>query len=230
MLTLLVIDTTSAHCTVALSRGELIIARTMESGRQNAQLVLPQLAEVLAEAKTDLQQIDAIAVLAGPGSFTGIRIGIGIAQGLGLANATPVLPLSNLALKAFSAMRESGQKRALVCEDTRDREVYFAAYHLNEKSGVTLIGIEQADAPEAIHLTADFGALDDNWVAAGSGWNSLQEVGQKLGLNTVGEPIDPELNCRDFCELAKLRFLRGDAVTAASALPNYVKESLNYKR
>ncbi len=230
MFTLLAIDTTSARCTVALSSGNILISRTVESVKQNAQFVLPQIAELLAEAKQELQQIDAIAVLAGPGSFTGIRIGIGIAQGLGMANGTPVLPLSNLALKAYTAMRESGTKRALVCEVARDQEVYFAAYHWNEDSGVTLIGSEQADIPENVQLVSEFGALEDNWIAAGSGWKSVRGVGPIRSLHRSGEAIDPELNCHDFNELAKLRFSRGDAVPAASALPNYVKDALNYRR
>ena len=230
MSSILAIDTTSARCTVALSNGDFLISRTVESVKQNAQFVLPQIAELLAEARQELHQIDVIAVLAGPGSFTGIRIGIGIAQGLGMANGTPVLPMSNLALKAFTVMRGSGKERALICEDARDQEVYFAAYHLNDNSGVILIGSEQAAIPENVRLTSEFGLLDDNWVAAGSGWKSMREGGAIPELCMAGEATDPELNCRDFNELARLRFLQGDAVPAANALPNYVKDSLNYRR
>lgn len=230
MPTLLAIDTTSARCTVLLGDGDFLISRAVESVRQNAQFVLPKIAELLAEAKKDLRQINAIAVLAGPGSFTGIRIGVGIAQGLGMANNTPVLPLSNLALKAFTAMRASGKTRALVCENARDQEVYFAAYHLHEKSGVALIGAEQADVTGNVQLAVQFGVLDDDWIAAGSGWQSLQGASTVTGLRMAGEAIDPDLNCRDFFALARLRYLRGEALPAANALPNYVKDTLNYRR
>lgn len=229
MPTILAIDTSSTRCTVALATASRITTRSVEVGRQNAQLVLPLLAEILTETGINLQQIDAIAVLAGPGSFTGIRIGVGVAQGLGMANNTPVLPLSNLAVKAFTALRETGEARVLVSENARDNEVYFAAYQRCAEAGVTLLGTEQVGVVTEILVDPAL-AISEDWVAAGNGWQDLALIQQRLSVNIPKLPMDPEFNGTDFCELARLRTLRGEAVPAEQALPNYVKDTLNYKR
>lgn len=242
MPTLLAIDTSSTHCTVALLAAGEVVVRAVETGQHNAQQVLPLLAEVLDAADITLQQLDAIAVMAGPGSFTGIRIGIGVAQGLGMANTTPVLPLSILAVKAFAAMRMTGHTRVLVCDAARDNEVYFAAYQQSLDAGVTLLGTEQVAAPGAILIDSAYHAAGDDWVAAGNGWQDRAAIQQHLGIRITGSAIDtnpddtdsgdtdPGFTAADMCELARLRFLRGEAVPAEQALPNYVKDTLNYAR
>lgn len=230
MPTLLAIDTSSPRCTVALYSEERVTSRSVEVGRQNAQLVLPLLAEVLAAAGMNLQQMDVIAVMAGPGSFTGIRIGVGVAQGLGMANDTRILPLSNLAVKAFTALRQTGATRVLVSEKAKDDEVYFAAYQQCTEAGVVLQGTEQVCAAADILIDPVFAVSPKDWVAAGSGWQDPTAIQQRLGVSIAGLPIDPTFDCSDFCELARLRLLRGEAVSAEQALPNYVKDTLNYKR
>lgn len=235
MPTLLAIDTSSNRCTVAVLAAEQVVTRSVETGQHNAQRVLPLLAEVLDAADITLQQLDAIAVMAGPGSFTGIRIGIGVAQGLGMANATPVLPLSILAVKAFAAMRMSGHTRVLVSDAARDNEVYFAAYQQSLDAGVTLLGNEQVTAPGAILVDPAYHAAGADWVTAGNGWQDRAAIQQHLGIQIAGsttetdpDDADPGFTAADMCELARLRFLRGEAVPAEQALPNYVQETLHY--
>jgi len=95
----LVIETATAACSVALLRdGAVLAARHEVVGRGHAERLVPMIAEVMAEA--DIVRADAILVDCGPGSFTGIRVGLAAARGLGLAWNTPVRGFSSLALLA----------------------------------------------------------------------------------------------------------------------------------
>ena len=107
MNTILTIDTSSTNCAVGLQRGDVLLERVSEAQRQSAQRVLPMISELLLDAKIQLSDIDIIAVVAGPGSFTGVRIGVAVAQGLSMSAAIPVVPLSSLALLAIAIVSQS---------------------------------------------------------------------------------------------------------------------------
>jgi tRNA threonylcarbamoyl adenosine modification protein YeaZ len=95
----LVIETATAACSVALLQDDAVIAARHEVvGRGHAERLVPMIAELLAEAS--VAQADAILVDCGPGSFTGIRVGLAAARGLGLAWRVPVRGFSSLALLA----------------------------------------------------------------------------------------------------------------------------------
>jgi len=103
----LVIETATAACSVALFDGDRIMAARHELvGRGHAERLVPMIGEVLAEAgqnRADLIQVDC-----GPGSFTGIRVGIAAARGLALAWGVPVSGFSALALIAATAKEDVG--------------------------------------------------------------------------------------------------------------------------
>ncbi|ELL64625.1 hypothetical protein SEE22704_08113, partial [Salmonella enterica subsp. enterica serovar Enteritidis str. 22704] len=84
--------------------------------------------EILAASGVSLNEIDALAFGRGPGSFTGVRIGIGIAQGLALGANLPMIGVSTLATMAQGAWRKTGATRVLAAIDARMGEVYWAEY------------------------------------------------------------------------------------------------------
>ena len=90
---LLAIDTTSARCSAAILLDAKIHTRCSDRERQAAQLILPMIDDLMTSVDTALAELEGIAVAAGPGSFTGIRIGIGVAQGLGMSLSIPLLAL-----------------------------------------------------------------------------------------------------------------------------------------
>lgn len=230
---LLAIDTSSTNCTVALRSAGQCVSQTLDTGTHTAQQVLVLVSQVLTKAETDLQVVDAIAVMAGPGSFTGIRIGMGAAQGLSLANDTPVIPLSILALKAFTALNTADStnlQQALVCDIAREGEVYFAAYRADKTGGVHLLGEEQVGSPQEMQITERDEACSGNWLGVGNGWEVHQDLPALLNATVTLPAFDKPLDSAMMCELALLRWQRGDAVAAEQALPNYVKDSLDYAR
>ena len=227
MINILAIDTSSAKCTVAISSGDFLFQRSSELDRQSAQRVLPMLSELLSNAELKLSDLDLIAVMAGPGSFTGLRIGIGVAQGLSMARSIPAIALSSLAVTAMAVIRETAASQVLVSEKAREGEVYFAAYRQSATLGVELVGEEQVAVPKLLIMAADVQGLDP-WCTAGNGWADREEIRNSLNCLLEEVTIQPEVKISDLCELAKLRYTAGEAVNAEQLRPNYVKEQLHY--
>ena len=224
---ILAIDTSLAKCTVAVSTGDSLLQRSSDFDRQSAQRILPMISELLRSADLQLAELDLIAVMAGPGSFTGLRIGIGVAQGLSMANSTPAIPISSLAVSAMAALRESSACNILVSEMAREGEVYFAAYRQSESLGVELLGKEQVAVPAQLQMSAEAAKIE-SWCAVGSGWAQRESIQQGLDCMVGGDTIEPEVRISDLCELAKLRHALGESENAEQLRPNYVKEQLDY--
>ncbi|PCI76038.1 MAG: tRNA (adenosine(37)-N6)-threonylcarbamoyltransferase complex dimerization subunit type 1 TsaB [SAR86 cluster bacterium] len=227
MNTILTIDTSSTHCAVALQHGDVLLERVTEAERQSAQRVLPMLSELLLDAEIAISAIDLIAVVAGPGSFTGVRIGVAVAQGLSFSAAIPVVPLSSLALLAMAAVSESSFDRVLVSEEAREGELYFAAYQCSDRQGVELVGREQVALIEELDALPGH-SKGASWCLAGSGWERQTEILQHLGCTAAAEPQTPVIGNQLIANLALLRFNCGEAVDATQLRPNYVKEQLDY--
>lgn len=125
---ILAIDTATEACSVALSRNGQVHARFEVVGRAHTRVLLPMLDEVLAEADVSPAQIDLFACGVGPGSFAGVRIGVGIVKGLALALERPVVAVSSLALIAQQAFDRGARGPLAVSIDARMGEVYFATF------------------------------------------------------------------------------------------------------
>ena len=122
---LLYIDTSGKTATVALSReGSLVAVRTHDDAREQAALLNGMIAEVLHVSGTTLDQVGAICVCAGPGSYTGLRVGLSTAKGLAYALDKPLLLFNNLDLLALMH-----QGTALdIALKAREGEYFFAQY------------------------------------------------------------------------------------------------------
>ena len=141
MSTLLALDTATEACSVALLHDGKVTSHYEVIPRLHAQKLLPMIQQLLADAGTTLQAVDAIAFGRGPGAFTGVRIAIGVVQGLAFALDRPVLPVSNLAVLAQRAYREQGVSQVAAAIDARMDEVYWGCYR--ETAGeMRLVGNE----------------------------------------------------------------------------------------
>ncbi|HWQ94164.1 MAG TPA: tRNA (adenosine(37)-N6)-threonylcarbamoyltransferase complex dimerization subunit type 1 TsaB, partial [Gammaproteobacteria bacterium] len=162
---LLAIDTSTEACSAALLIGTETREHFKLAPREHAKLILPMVDKLLAEAGLSLSQLDAIAFGRGPGSFTGLRIAAGVAQGLAFGADVPVLPISTLAALAQGAYTDLGATRVLTALDARMSEVYWGVYQINGAGVMELHGAEEVCAPGNVSLP-----LDGEWVGAGSGW------------------------------------------------------------
>ena len=123
--TLLALDTATEACSVALLHGGKKTHLAQFAQREHTKHILPMVDEILAQADITLHQVDALVFGRGPGSFTGVRIGAGIAQGLAFGAALPVIPVSNLAAMAQAAYVQYQAENVLTAIDARMNEVYF---------------------------------------------------------------------------------------------------------
>lgn len=122
----LAFDTTCAACSVAVWKDEtvesVVVKQTMHG---HAETLMPAIERALAEANTSYDAIDRIAVTVGPGSFTGVRVGLATARGLGVATGKPVLGLMTSAVLAQEAKTIGTSRRIAVAIDARRAELYM---------------------------------------------------------------------------------------------------------
>jgi len=213
---ILCLDTSTEWCSVAVGDGRRWHGRDEHAGQSHSERLLPMVRATLAEAGLALAQLDALAFGAGPGSFTGIRIGCGVAQGLALGADLPVVPIPTLEAIAQEARRRHGWNTVAACLDARMREVYFALYAADGGAWHPLME-PIATAPANLRLpTAHAGAC-----GAGNGYAAYPSLGAEQGLAAVDEAIRP--TAQSIGELALARLAAGDGVAAAGALPFYVR-------
>jgi tRNA threonylcarbamoyladenosine biosynthesis protein TsaB len=146
---ILALDTALMSCGVAVVAGKAICRRVEPRARGHAERLMPLVGEVLAEAGLGFTDLDLIAVTTGPGTFTGLRIGLAAAQGLGLALHIPVVGVTTLAVtaaSAFLALKPQKGDLLAVFHDARRSEVYGELFEL--------MGWDDDGLPEMRTLTA----------------------------------------------------------------------------
>jgi tRNA threonylcarbamoyladenosine biosynthesis protein TsaB len=170
---LLALDTSTENCSLALWLDGDVIERQVLAGQRHSDLVLPMLAELLGEAGITLQALDGIAFGEGPGSFTGLRIACGVAQGLAFGADLPVLGISTLLALAAAAPGE----RVIACLDARIGEIYHAAYERR-------LGVWHGVCEPSLGLAQDAPSVaGSGWVGVGSGFAAY---GEALQLRYAG--------------------------------------------
>ena len=153
---LLALDSSGIVASVALVEDDVLLAEyTVNYKKTHSQTLLPMLDEIVKMTEMDLGTIDAIAVAAGPGSFTGLRIGSATAKGLGLALEKPLVAVPTLEALAYNLF-DAGE---LVCPimDARRQQVYTGIYRFENHRMVTCREQEAVACTELIGQLNEFG-------------------------------------------------------------------------
>ncbi len=229
MSTILAVDTSSEACSIALSRNGEITSEFVLAPRQHTQRLLPMIDQLLVSQGIALTDLDAIAYGRGPGSFTGLRICLGIVQGLAFSAGIPVIPVSTLQTMAVGAIRQfslSESDRILVALDARMSEVYGAVY--DGASPVPSVLIDEfVGAPESFGgcpQLVDVPASKLTKVGPGCHYPPLQEMDACQ--------VDQDLMARaeDMLILANVAFDQGEFVAAEDTQPVYLRDSVAWKK
>ncbi|HDM8045277.1 TPA: tRNA (adenosine(37)-N6)-threonylcarbamoyltransferase complex dimerization subunit type 1 TsaB [Vibrio campbellii] len=224
---ILAIDTATENCSVALLVNDRVISRSEVAPRDHTKKVLPMVDEVLKEAGLTLQDLDALAFGRGPGSFTGVRIGIGIAQGLAFGADLPMIGVSTLAAMAQASYRLHGAMDVAVAIDARMSEVYWARYTRQENGEWAGVDAECVIPPA--RLAEEAQADDKTWTKAGTGWDAYQEDLGKLPLNlTSGDVLYPD--SQDIVILAEQELKKGNTVPVEESSPVYLRDNVTWKK
>jgi tRNA threonylcarbamoyladenosine biosynthesis protein TsaB len=206
-------ETSTEWCGVALWRDGEIAAVERRAGSRHSELALPMLQALLEKYRLKTGDLEAVAFGAGPGSFTGLRIACGLAQGLALARGIPVLGVSTLEALA----EEAGAPRVLACLDARMREVYYAALE-KRRDGWHQAVAARCVSPDLVSVPAG------EWIGAGNGF----AVYGNMGLQKVLPEVHPSASA--VARLAAPRLAAGEGVDAALAAPVYVREKVAFTK
>jgi tRNA threonylcarbamoyladenosine biosynthesis protein TsaB len=226
---LLALDTASAQCSVALLLGNAELVRGIATARDHAQLILPMIDAVLAEAGVTLRQLDGIAFGRGPGSFTGVRVAAAVTQGLAAGAGLPVLAVSDLRALGLQALRRMPlldrtalAGNVLACMDARMGEVYWAVYPVHSGQPGASAGAESVTLPETVISTCP-----PCIAGAGRGLAAAPQIATALQLPAAATFADAEPHAVDVARLAVADLAAGVKwQDAAEAQPVYVRNQV----
>ncbi len=217
---ILALDTSTEYCSVALWQNGALTQRCELAGQKHSEMLIAMLDGLLQDSGLRIRDMDGIAFGKGPGSFTGVRIACGAAQGLALGANLPVAGICTLEALA----QASGRPRVIAALDARMGEIYHAAY---EKQGDEWIVLSEPclcnphDAPEM---------PGNDWFGAGSGFATH---GTALAERYAGQLQDTDgavvPQAAAIAVLGAAQLAQGRGVDAAEALPLYLRDRVALK-
>ncbi|HMN44638.1 MAG TPA: tRNA (adenosine(37)-N6)-threonylcarbamoyltransferase complex dimerization subunit type 1 TsaB [Povalibacter sp.] len=213
---ILAIDTATERCSVALRTAGGTIDRVIDTPRGHADLILTLVQDVLNEAGLTLAELDAIAYGRGPGAFTGVRIAIGVAQGLAFGASLPTVGISDLA--AVAQQVAVAGDRVLVCMDARMNEVYWGVFDCSADGLVVAASIEQVSAPASVE--ADVAAITK---LAGTGFHAYPELAHRFAIVS---PANVLPRAAEIALLAEAALRNGEGRPAHEAQPVYLRDNV----
>jgi len=227
---ILAIDTATERCSVALRMDGRTIERSTDTPRGHAELILPMVESVLHEGGIRLSALDALAYGRGPGAFTGVRIAVGVAQGLAFGANLPTVGISDLAAVAQQVCGSAG--RVLVCMDARMSEVYWSVFEcaaagLEDASddGSQHSFLAQCVAPERVDSPAAVTAANIA-VLAGTGFAAYPQLRALAPAAAVHDSALPRAS--DIARLAEVRLRAGYSEPPDKAEPVYLRDQVTF--
>jgi tRNA threonylcarbamoyladenosine biosynthesis protein TsaB len=217
---LLAIETATEVLSLAAGAGVAVHETTIAAGQRQAERILAEIEALLAGAGLRVGDLDGVAYGAGPGSFTGLRIACGVAQGIAAARGIPVLGVGTLAALAEG----SDAPRVIACLDARMGEVYHAAFEKRDGvlREVTPPGLRR---PDSVPLPPG-----DGWTGCGQGFAAHRAVlAARLGARLAAVQPDAAPSAAAILRLAAPRFAAGEGGDAATAAPVYLRERVALK-
>lgn len=221
---LLALDTSTEACSVALQYGTERLTLDEVCPQQHSKRVLPMVQQLLSDAGLSLQQLDGIVFGRGPGSFTGVRIGVGVTQGLAFGANLPVYGVSTLAAMAQAAQRLHSAEQVIAAIDARMAEVYLGRFTL-QQGIMQLVGEELAVKPADINPFN----LNGDVYAVGTGWQTYAEqLLAKQQAMIATDILYP--SAQDMLTLAMPAWQAGKFVDAEQAEPVYVRDEVTWQK
>lgn len=220
MATILNIETSGRICSVALTRdGVLEFDLVNKDGMKHAELLAPYVERAMEEVRRKEWHLDAVAVSIGPGSYTGLRIGLSLAKGLAFSLGIPLIGVSTLKILAVKAMFRNmnftGNEILAPMIDARRMEVFTGAYNFALEA-VALPG------PMILDESSYKSLLENNEVwFMGDGSEKAKEMIHSPNAHWI-EGLEPM--AKDMLALAEKAFREKDFIDIAYSVPEYLKE------
>lgn len=218
---ILALDTATEACSAALTVGGQTLSRFEIAGRSHTERMVPMVRQLMAEAGIVFGQLDGYVCGIGPGSFAGVRIGLGFMKGLALAADRPAVGVSSLDTLALPALRE-GAARVLVAIDARMNEVYLGGFAADEAGMPVSIVDAQVCAPDAAPTLPDAAS----WTGVGTGWAAYAAALQTatgLPAAAAGTALPRAV---DALVIGQARLLRGEGSSLDDIVPRYLRNKV----
>ena len=214
---ILAFDTSTENLSVALWLDGQIVSQDCPADQRHTDLTLPMIRRVLDQAGLSLAQLDAIAYGCGPGSFTGLRIGCGIAQGLAYACELPLLGIVSL----LALAEASGHDKVYACLDARMGQIFCAAYERQPEGWVCRV---EPTLCQPQQLPAVSG---DGWAGIGSGFRPYEDIlRRQLRDALVNVDANAFPHAAAMARLAAKDFAAGKAVPPEQANLLYLRDKV----
>jgi len=223
---ILAIDTSSIACSVALLHGTIIDELSSNQDRQQSQMILEMIDTLLARNQFTVADLDLLAYAHGPGSFTGLRVGASVIQGLSYAHQKPVVGVSTLQMMAQSAYRLYQETNVLVALDARMHEVYWGIYRLNSALNIMQSVLEDSvAAPDQVILPKE-----NKWFGIGNGWTEYMQPLQQHCLSILKEiALELKPEAKDLLPFAIYEFNQEKFLQAHEVIPVYLRNNVAVK-
>ena len=215
---LLLIDTSSQAQIVAVYANGELYEQFDIVGRGHSQKILPTVQSVLEASGVEPASLDGIVFGRGPGSFTGVRIAVGVVQGLAFGLGIETVGVSSLGVLAQEEFRRSGETDVMVALTAREDELYFGSYVISD--GVARLqgeeGVVRASAVPSQPFTTCHGV--------GSGWQLKADIEASSGVTATHVELEVWPRARGLLELGLDAIARGETTSALDARPEYLRE------
>lgn len=176
----LAIDTVTEQCSVAISHGGEVTQWLETGSKQHSRHLLDMIHIGLKEIGITLGELDGVIADVGPGSFTGVRVGLGVAQGIAYAQDIPVCSVNSLDALVFEAAQKISSGRVLSALDARMSQVYWGLYEVSSDGRTSVVIDPEVNYPDQLFnqlLDLDGKQAGNTRVfGVGDGWQEYEET------------------------------------------------------
>ena len=222
MAVILAVDTSAKSVSCALVRdGNVLASYFANNGLTHSQTLLPMVDHLLQTAAITMKQVDALAVNAGPGSFTGVRIGVSAVKGLAFTSGLPCVSVSTLESMAEMVSLVDGMAVCGVM-DARCQQVYTAVFASDESGNIKRLSEDEAIS--IVELGEKLKALDTPVVLVGDGSSLCYKILRETVPNLVLAPSSVRFqNAVGTALVAERLYQQGSTLSAEELLPTYLR-------
>lgn len=218
---LLAVDTATEACSAAVHVDGRVFERFDAAGRSHTQQMLPMVHGLMAEAGLRFADLQGLVCGVGPGSFAGVRIGVGFIKGLALSLGLPVVAVSSLDLLAQDAI-DGGATQVLCAINARMDEVYLGAYERDADGMARALTSPWLSAPRAFRFPAS-----GPWTGVGTGWGRYEAELRAAGgaeIRSVDGQALPRASTA--LRMATAALARGEGIDADTLAPLYLRDKV----
>ncbi len=186
---ILALDASTEACSAAVYVNGEIVERLTIAPRKHIEILMPMIKEVMAESELEFSDLNGLAFSAGPGSFAGLRIACGFAQGLGSGLDLPIVPVSTLATLALPVLEEHPEAKVMPMMDAKMQEVYWGLYALDEEGELKILEGDQVSSLDALY--EQYEGKGEGIIGVGDGWLLDEESAAIIGVDQVADKKHP---------------------------------------